>query len=129
MKDALKMKLGLGVILSVALIAGYYGCGGGGSSGSSAPTAPAQVATPSPANNAINVVTNTQISWAAAGGATSYDVYFGATTTGWTAVLTNTALTSYTPANLARNTLYYWRIDAKNSAGATPGLNWEFTTT
>ena len=33
MKDALKMKLGLGVILSVALIAGYYGCGGGGSSG------------------------------------------------------------------------------------------------
>ncbi|MEW6027280.1 MAG: delta-60 repeat domain-containing protein [Planctomycetota bacterium] len=41
MKKTLKLKLGLGIILTAALIAGYYGCGGssggGSDSGSSAP--------------------------------------------------------------------------------------------
>ncbi|MBI5779237.1 MAG: hypothetical protein HZA49_07260 [Planctomycetes bacterium] len=34
MRQTLKLKLGLGLILAVGLIAGYYGCGGGGGSSS-----------------------------------------------------------------------------------------------
>ena len=109
----------------------YGGCGGGGSSGSSAPAAPApaQVTTPSPANLATNVTVTQQLSWAAASGATSYDVYLGLTTTGWSPITTSITALNYTsPTALASSTPYYWRIDSKNTAGTTQGLVWSFTT-
>ncbi|MFH0889067.1 MAG: hypothetical protein V1871_07670 [Planctomycetota bacterium] len=121
-----------GFLAVLATSFSYIGCGGGGgSSGSSAstlPTPPAQVTSPNPANNAINVITTTQISWASASGATSYDVYFGLTTTGWSPVI-NTPITSYNPAALSSNTIYYWRINSKNTVGTTQGVVWNFTTT
>jgi len=108
-----------------------YSCGGGGggSGGSSGTptTAPAQVTTPTPADSAINIITTTQLSWASASGATSYDIYFGTTTTGWSAVATTTALTR-NPGALVISTTYYWRIDSVNNIGATTGTVWSFTT-
>ena len=91
-----------------------------------APAPPAQVTTPSPINTAINVATNVQLSWAAASGATSYDVYFGATSPG--TFIGNQAGTTYNPGALANSTSYYWRIDSRNSVGPTTGLVWSFTT-
>jgi YVTN family beta-propeller protein len=114
----------------------YGGCGGGGggSSGSggdgttSGSSAPTQATSPNLSNGATDVVTSTQLSWVAVSGATSYDVYFGITTTGWASV-TNTILTSFSPSVLQYSTTYYWRIDSKNSAGTTTGSIWSFTTT
>ncbi|MFA5794787.1 MAG: kelch repeat-containing protein [Candidatus Brocadiia bacterium] len=89
--------------------------------------APAQATSPTPVNGAINVITTTQLSWASASGATSYDVFFGITTTGW-APITNTTGTSYNPGTLSNNTTYYWRIDSKNFDGTTTGNVWSLTT-
>ena len=90
-------------------------------------TPPDQVTSPNPVDGAINVFLTQQLIWAAASGATSYDVYFGITTTGWSPV-TNTVLTSFSPPVLLYSTTYYWRIDSKNSSGTTNGNTWSFQT-
>jgi len=105
---------------------------GGGSATASAtdpttvlalPAAPVLV---SPANAATGVSVTAGLSWNAASGAASYDVYFGTAST--PPLATNTTGTSYSPATLSIGTLYYWRIVAKNSAGSTSSATWSFTT-
>lgn len=95
------------------------------------------LATPtSPTNGATGVCysgsgTTTQISWAAAAGATGYDVYFGTSTPAPTLVSSNQAGTTWTITPvLAAGTTYYWRIVPRNSCGLTTGtpINWSFTT-
>lgn len=96
-------------------------------------TAPAAVATPTPANTATGVCyagggAVTSISWGAAAGATSYDVYFGAGSLPG-AVTANVATNSYTTGTLLANTTYYWRIVAKNACGDAPtSATFSFTT-
>jgi subtilisin family serine protease len=90
-----------------------------------APSPPAVPGSPSPAPGAAGVATNTTLFWTAAG-ATSYDVRFGTTNTP-PEVMTGQAATSYAPA-LAAGTTYFWQIVAHNSAGATTGPMWLFTT-
>jgi hypothetical protein len=80
----------------------------------------------SPANGATVISINPSLTWNQASGATSYDVYLS--TSYPPALTTNTTSTSYTPSTLSPNTLYYWRIDAKNSYGTTQGTTWSFTT-
>lgn len=104
----------------------YAGCGGG-NSGSSAPNLPAQAASPAPADGQVSRPQDQQLSWSAATGAISYDIYFGITSTGWSVVATTTGLT-YNPGALSGPTDYYWRIDSRNSGGATAGLIWSFIT-
>jgi len=91
-----------------------------------APTsAPAAPSGPNPANGATNV-TATTVSWAASSGATSYDVYFGTTTT--PAFKGTTSATSLSVGKLGAGVIHYWRVVAKNSAGNTSGATWSFTT-
>jgi hypothetical protein len=66
------------------------------------------------------------LTWNAASGATSYDVYFG--TSSNPPFVTNTSGTTYSPA-LTDNTTYYWKIVPKNAYGEPTGCAvWEFTT-
>ena len=59
-----------------------------------------QVTSPEPADGITGVlIAHLLLSWTAASAATSYDVYFGITTTAWTPV-TNTALTSFSPSGV-----------------------------
>ena len=88
-----------------------------------APPAPALVA---PANGASGVSTTATLTWTAAGGATSYDVYLG--TAAVPSLATTTTATSYSPAGLSAQTLYYWQIVARNSAGTASSAIWSFTT-
>jgi len=88
--------------------------------------APGAVTVFSPAQGATGVSTSASLTWGAAGGATSYDVYFGASPS--PPFATNTAGLSYTPASLAAGTTYYWQITSRNSAGTTPSAVWSFTT-
>ena len=89
----------------------------------SAPAAPTLV---SPVNGATSVSLSTSLTWNSASGATSYDVYAGTT---WPPpFVTNTALTTYSPAGLVAATTYYWQIVAKNGSHTTGSTIWSFTT-
>ena len=88
-----------------------------------APPAPVLSA---PANGATGVSTTSAVSWAAASGATSYDVYFG--TASSPPLATNTAGTTYSPGTLSAGTVYYWRVVAKNAGGSNTSATWSFTT-
>jgi hypothetical protein len=80
----------------------------------------------SPTNSAAGVSLTPSLSWTAVSGATSYDVYFGASSP--PPLVTNVTVTSYAPAALVANTTYYWQVVAKNSAGSTSSAIFSFTT-
>ncbi len=86
---------------------------------------------PSPASGGLDVALSSAVSWSAANGATSYDVYFGTDATPDAGEFAgNQATTSYDPAgDLLPETVYYWQVVAKNAYGSTSGPVWSFTTT
>jgi hypothetical protein len=89
---------------------------------------------PNPANAATGICAIgggaiTEISWTAAAGAVSYDMYFG---TAPVPVFTvNQTSTAYSlPTSLLPSTTYYWKIVPIGSCGASTGVPivWSFTT-
>ncbi len=88
-----------------------------------APSAPTLV---SPVSGAVSVSPTASLVWNASSGATSYDVYLGSSST--PPFVINTTGTNYTPATLNSNTMYFWRVVAKNAAGSTSSTTWSFTT-
>ena len=80
----------------------------------------------SPANGGTGTSLTPTLIWNAVPGASSYDVYFGASSN--PPFATNTVLTSYSPGTLNANTTYFWQIVAKNSTGSAPSAIWSFGT-
>jgi hypothetical protein len=90
-------------------------------------TVPSAASLSAPANGATGASTSPTLSWAAASGATSYDVYFGTTST--PAFLSNTTSTSLARTGLTAGATYWWRVVAKNSCGsAASSATYSFTT-
>jgi hypothetical protein len=90
---------------------------------------------PDPPNGAKYVPTDLTLSWGAGATAITHDVYFGtdqAAVAGGTGSTFkgNQGGTSYTPAGLANDTTYYWRIDEVEAGGAKKhkGEVWSFRT-
>ena len=90
------------------------------------PAPPAAPSSPNPADAATNVPSSLTMTWSATG-ATSYDVALG-TTNPPSAVSTGQVSSTYAASGLAPSTTYFWQITAHNSAGATAGPVWSFTT-
>ncbi|MBW1859065.1 MAG: hypothetical protein JRI70_03080, partial [Deltaproteobacteria bacterium] len=91
----------------------------------SVPT-PGTAANPTPLNGATDVLLDTDLDWDDCSDAESYDVYFGDT---YPPPLDgNTATSDYALPTLDSNTLYYWKITAKNKCDTTDGPDWSFTT-
>lgn len=96
---------------------------------------PQKPANPTPANNATAVDFSAfGLSWGAAGGANTYDVYIGLTGD-LTEVSSAQGGTSYTTNLEELETIFgvspinqkiYWRVDATNDAGTTTGDEWNF---
>ncbi len=104
---------------------------GDGAPPPTAGTPPGAATSPQPSDAATGVtVGGPLLSWAAAPRALSYDVYWGAENTDLdTPINTSfTALRISASADLDAETVYYWRVDAKNEAGTTRGAVWSFTT-
>ena len=80
----------------------------------------------SPANGATGVAGTAVLTWNAAAGATSYEVYFG--TLPAPPLVTGTAATSYPTGTLSANTTYYWQIVAQNGTASASSTTWSFTT-
>ena len=89
-------------------------------------TLPGTFSNLSPSNGATDVSINVDIDWEDSSGATSYDVYFGASSPP-PYVETKTG-SYYDPGTLDNSSTYYWKIVAKNSCGSTEGSEWNFTT-
>lgn len=85
---------------------------------------------PSPSNGATGVnPSSVTLSWSAASGATSYDVYFGTDSTPDSGEFQgNTASTTWPVSGLTEATTYYWKVAAKNSCGSTDSPVWSNTT-
>ncbi len=79
-----------------------------------------------PVNGSTGVSSVLTLSWMAGSGATSYDVYFGASSP--PSFVANTTQTTYNPGTLNGATNYYWKIVAKDSVGSTSSATWSFTT-
>ncbi|MBI4713330.1 MAG: DUF2341 domain-containing protein [Planctomycetes bacterium] len=91
------------------------------------PAAPAEVTTPAPEDKAVNIGVNQQLSWSAASGAASYDVYFG-TVENQPAFKTNTVSTTYNAGMLIYGTTYWWQVYARNERWSIPSAVWSFST-
>lgn len=90
-----------------------------------------------PKDNATDVTVRTLLTWTGVTAAASYDVYLGTIEADVNAATPATAAiyrgnqteTKYEPAaDLAADTEYFWRVDARNSAGAAKGVIYSFTT-
>ncbi len=90
----------------------------------SPPTIPNCPINQSPTNASTNVFRDASVTWSDGGGASFFDVFFdlGAGPAS-TLVSANQAGTSYTPATMAANTQYSYRIVAKNIAGDATGCS------
>jgi len=91
-----------------------------------APVAPAAPVLSFPANGASGVSMVPSLSWSVSSGATSYTVYFGASSTSPSAI--DTTATSYSPGALLGNTTYLWQVIANNAGGSSPSPIWSFKT-
>jgi hypothetical protein len=100
---------------------------------------PIRAGSPNPLGEAVNVTQAPTLEWTAGGQAAQHDVYFGTDADAVAAADTSTAdiyqgrqaETSFTPAKLAWNTTYYWRIDEVNDLNPDSPWNgsvWSFTT-
>ncbi len=90
-------------------------------------TPPACASGLAPANIATNVQRNVTLSWASTVGATSYDVYLG--NSAGAPLVGNVGGTSFTPAILAANTQYFWKVVPKNANGDAVGCTEQSFTT
>ncbi len=79
-----------------------------------------------PANLASGVSLTPALTWNAASGATSYDVYLG--TTNPPSFAANRTATSYSPGTLTAGTIYYWQVVAKNGTATAGSAIWSFMT-
>lgn len=98
--------------------------------GASPPLAvpPGQPANPYPENGAVNVGVNSLLTWTPGALAETHDLYLD-TDSGFTGVSgISQPGNSFDPGTLSHNTTYYWRVDAVNADGSTPGPTWSFTT-
>jgi hypothetical protein len=84
---------------------------------------------PCPADGAVDQLLTTDLGWSNGGGAVSYDVYFGTNPEPGLAEFrgSQSGLTYSLPV-LQPYTTYYWRVDASNVDGTTPGVVWQFRT-
>ena len=82
-----------------------------------------------PGNGATAQPVLPTLSWTAALGATSYDVYLG-TVNPPSIVASNLTGTTYVPSSaLSTSTTYFWKVVAKNLGGSSPdSATWAFTT-
>lgn len=82
---------------------------------------------PSPANNATNQGMSLQLTWESVN-ALKYDVYLDTQNPPVAKIASDITSKSYNVAYLSANTRYYWKVAAKNDAGATESDVWSFTT-
>jgi len=78
-----------------------------------------------PPNGATGISTAPSLTWNPVGGALSYDVYLG--TTSSPTLIANTNATTFTAPTLNRGTVYFWRVAANDAATSLSSPTFSFT--
>lgn len=93
-------------------------------------SAPGSFALLTPSSGAANQPVSGTLSWQPSSGATSYDLYLGTANPPTAKVGSDLAGTAFNYSGLANNTLYYWKVVAKNPGGSTDATAspWNFRT-
>jgi hypothetical protein len=110
-------------------VRGESACGNGDWTSVRSFTVDAEPATPSgplPASGTTGVSVNADLNWADSAGASAYDVYFG--TAASPPMVGTVSVSQYNLPTLTADTLYYWKIVAKNAGCRTVGPVWRFRT-
>jgi hypothetical protein len=83
-----------------------------------------------PTSGSTGQAVSVTLRWHSSSNATSYDVYLGTTNPPTSKVSSSQTDTAYFYSGLANNTIYYWKVVAKNINGSTDatGSPWNFTT-
>jgi hypothetical protein len=91
---------------------------------------PAAFSMTSPANSAIGQPVSGTLTWTTSTNATGYDVYLGTTNPPASKISSNQSGTTYNYSGLSNNTIYYWKIVARNvnDTIVATGAPWSFTT-
>ncbi len=95
---------------------------------------PLEAHLPSPYDGQLWRALDTKLTWTAGQGAVKHKVFLSAdqalvTAGDAKALAGESATTDFTPANLASNTMYYWRVDEVDSMGkVAAGPVWKFST-
>lgn len=89
-------------------------------------TPPSPATNPIPSDDVTDVPINRDLRWTAGNDAVSHDLYFGKTDP--PPFIRNQSGAMYDPGVMDTNSIYYWRVDEKNSQGTTAGNVWSFRT-
>jgi hypothetical protein len=91
---------------------------------------PAAFSMTSPTNGATDQPVTGTLTWATSANATGYDVYLGTSNPPIIKVSSNQTGTTYSFSGLLNNTVYYWKIVARNANDTivATGAPWSFTT-
>ena len=89
---------------------------------------PGQASDPSPAGGAVDIATDTNLTWTAGSDTTSHDVYFGTDSDPRNNAVVNQTSNSFDPGLLQPSTTYYWTVDELGPGGTSAGGTWSFTT-
>ena len=93
------------------------------------PLLPGQASNPNPADGAVGVDVDANLSWTAGLHAVSHDVYFGPSINDMVLVSFQQTITEFELERLDYGFTYYWRIDEVNGEGEIiTGTVWTFTT-
>ena len=87
---------------------------------------PINISLTSPINGATNQDTSLTLSWSGTG--TSYDLYFGTSSSALTKIVSDISGTSYTKNELNKGTTYYWKVVGKKDAARDTSEVRSFTT-
>ncbi len=82
------------------------------------PSTPEVISNISPADGALDLPTNTSISWTFGANTETYDLYFGTDNPPTNLVIDNATAGeagNYSPGRLAYTTTYYWKVISKNT--------------
>lgn len=100
----------------------YVAIGDNGTILTSSTTPPATPMLVLPANNATNIVTTPTLTWSTVVAAATYRVQLSTNSTFNTTVIDDSTLTvgsKGVSSPLSKNTIYYWRVNAKNENGTS----------
>jgi hypothetical protein len=119
--------------VTVVITSGWFGCSKKNPTEETPSTqAPVAPVLASPTNGAIGIATNPTLLWSASsGGATSYTLQVSADSLFGSFIYNQSGLTGFSQAlnGLDTVTVYYWRVSATNSYGASGWSSvWQFTT-